>query len=164
MRNRWPGGNVTARVRFADLHAVTRSSDARRADFGDRNAGRNHRRTCADRACRSPAGEDHLALAISVSHLEKQVEIQLDLPLGLPDEHRRPGTKRGIARWTADKAVDKFANVSGGRRSGMGRRRWKFLVCFGRIPRTCRKGAVTEPADECGQTRTRMPITTASAS
>ena len=38
----------------------------------------------------------------------KQVEMQLDLPLGLTDEHRRPGTRRGIARWTADKAVDKI--------------------------------------------------------
>src|SRR6516225_2965884 len=30
----------------------------------------------------------------------------LELPLGLEDEKRRPGTKRGMARWTADRAVD----------------------------------------------------------
>ena len=30
----------------------------------------------------------------------------LELPLGLEDEERRPGTKRGMARWIADRAVD----------------------------------------------------------
>src|SRR5262249_5137183 len=45
-------------------------------------------------------------LAISVSHLEEHWRLQLELPLGLEDEKRRPGTKRGIARWTADRAVD----------------------------------------------------------
>ena len=45
-------------------------------------------------------------LAISVSHLERHWKLQLELPLGLEDEERRPGTKRGMARWTADRAVD----------------------------------------------------------
>jgi hypothetical protein len=36
--------------------------------------------------------------------------VQLELPLGLEDEKRRPGAKRGIARWTADRAVDKIRN------------------------------------------------------
>ena len=45
-------------------------------------------------------------LAISVSHLEKRWKVQLELPLGLEDVKRRPGTKRGMARWTADRAVD----------------------------------------------------------
>jgi DNA polymerase-4 len=55
---------------------------------------------------------DHLGertitlLAVSVSHLKKQGDIQLDLPLGLPDEKRRPGSKKGVARWTADRAID----------------------------------------------------------
>jgi hypothetical protein len=38
---------------------------------------------------------------------------QLELPLGLEDEKRRPGTKRGIARWTADRAVDKIRDRFG---------------------------------------------------
>jgi pullulanase/glycogen debranching enzyme len=59
-------------------------------------------------------------LAISVSHLHNQVEMQLDLPLGLPDEHRRPGTRRGIARWTADKAVDKIRERFGWQAVGYG--------------------------------------------
>ena len=45
-------------------------------------------------------------LAISVSHLEERSGLQLDLPLGLEDEKRRPGTRIGIARWKADRAVD----------------------------------------------------------
>jgi DNA polymerase-4 len=45
-------------------------------------------------------------LAISVSQLEKHWDVQLELPLGLEDEERRPGTKRGMARWIADRAVD----------------------------------------------------------
>jgi DNA polymerase IV len=46
-------------------------------------------------------------LAISVSNLEKQQSVvQLELPLGLTDENRRPGAKKGAARWLADRAVD----------------------------------------------------------
>ena len=43
-----------------------------------------------------------------MSHLEKHWKLQLDLPLGLEDEERRPGTRKGMARWTADRAVDKI--------------------------------------------------------
>jgi hypothetical protein len=45
-------------------------------------------------------------LAISVSPLEEHWDVELELPLGLGDEGRRPGTKRGMARWAADHAVD----------------------------------------------------------
>jgi hypothetical protein len=79
-------------------------------------------------------------LAISVSHLHKQVEMQLDLPFGLTDEHRRPGAKRGIARWTADKAVDTILQRFGRLRIG------GAPVRSGRIPRTCRKGIVGRPS------------------
>ncbi len=52
-------------------------------------------------------------LGISVSHLERHWDVQLELPLGLEDERRRPGTKRGMARWTADRAVDKIRDRFG---------------------------------------------------
>src|SRR5918994_56479 len=45
-------------------------------------------------------------LAISVSHIEEQPVVQLDLPLGLADEARRPGARRGMARLLADRAID----------------------------------------------------------
>jgi len=41
-----------------------------------------------------------------VSNLEKHPVAQLELPLELEDENRRPGSKRGSARWIADRAVD----------------------------------------------------------
>ena len=45
-------------------------------------------------------------LAISVSNLEDHSALQLEFPLGLADEERRPGAKKGIARLVVDRAVD----------------------------------------------------------
>jgi DNA polymerase-4 len=45
-------------------------------------------------------------LAISVSQIGVQSELQLELPLGLADEKHRPGTRQGAARWSADRAMD----------------------------------------------------------
>ena len=52
-------------------------------------------------------------LAISVSHLEEHWDVQLELPLGLADEARRPGTRKGMARWAADRAVDRIRDRFG---------------------------------------------------
>jgi len=97
---------VTVRVRFADLHSVTRSvtldepisATATLAEIAEelvRTALSGH-----------PDEKTLSLLAISVSHLEKHWKVQLELPLELEDEKRRPGTKKGMARWTADRAVD----------------------------------------------------------
>ena len=59
-------------------------------------------------------------LAVSVSHLEKLAEVQLELPLGLEDEERRPGSKRGMARWMADRAVDTIRDRFGWEAVGYG--------------------------------------------
>jgi DNA polymerase-4 len=59
-------------------------------------------------------------LAISVSHLERHWDVQLELPLGLEDEKRRPGTKSGMARWTADRAVDMIRDRFGWHAVGYG--------------------------------------------
>src|SRR6266567_1110244 len=100
------GRTVTVRVRFADLHAVTRSvtldapisATATLAEIAEELV----RTALADH----PEEKTISLLAISVSHLEKHWKVQLELPLGLEDEKRRPGTKRGMARWTADRAID----------------------------------------------------------
>ena len=47
-------------------------------------------------------------LGICLSQLTKDSEVQLDLPLGLEDDGRRPGSRRGMARWAADRAVDRI--------------------------------------------------------
>jgi DNA polymerase-4 len=59
-------------------------------------------------------------LAISVAHLEDHWDVQLELPLALEDEARRPGTKRGSARWTADRAVDMIRDRFGWEAVGYG--------------------------------------------
>ena len=100
------GRTISVRVRFADMRAVTRSitldapisatlalaeiaTELVRAALGDH-----------------PREDAVTLLAVSVSHLGPVPEIQLDLPLGLPDERRRPGARQGMARWSADRAVD----------------------------------------------------------
>jgi hypothetical protein len=54
-------------------------------------------------------------LAIAVSHLEVPAIVQLELPLGLADEGRRPGTKKGLARSRADRAIDAIRKRFGGK-------------------------------------------------
>src|SRR5215831_13135421 len=101
-----PGRTVTVRVRFADLNSVTRSvtldapisATATLAEIAEelvRTALSDH-----------PDEKTLSLLAISVSHLEKHWKVQLELPLELEDEKRRPGTSTGIARLAADRAVD----------------------------------------------------------
>ena len=102
----WLGRTVSVRVRFADFRSVTRSitlpapisATAILADIAldlVRGALADH-----------PDEPTISLLAISVSNLGKQSEIQLELPLGLADEKRRPGSKQGMARWVVDRAVD----------------------------------------------------------
>jgi len=101
-----PGRTVTVRVRFADMYSVTRSvtldapisATAILAEIAEELV----RMALADH----PDEKTVSLLAISVSHLEQHWKLQLELPLGLEDEKRRPGAKRGMARWTADRAID----------------------------------------------------------
>jgi DNA polymerase-4 len=108
-----PGRTVTARVRFADLRSVTRSitldapvsATASLAELAEELV----RAALADHP-----EEKHISLlAISVSHLETDWDVQLELPLGLADEKRRPGTKQGMARWNADRAIDRIRDRFG---------------------------------------------------
>jgi len=114
------GRTVTARIRFADLRAVTRSvtlsapiaATATLCEVAEElvwGALRDH-----------PQERQISLLAISVSHLERQPLLQLELPLGLADEKHRPGTRRGAARWMADKAVDKVRDRFGWEAIGYG--------------------------------------------
>jgi DNA polymerase IV len=115
-----PGRTVTVRVRFADLHSVTRSvtldapisATAILAEIAEELV----RTVLTDH----PDEKIISLLAISVSHLENHWDVQLELPLGLKDEERRPGTKRGMARWMADRAVDVIRNRFGWEAVGYG--------------------------------------------
>src|SRR5262249_23524864 len=101
-----PGRTVTVRVRFANLHSVTRSvtldtpisATATLAEIAEELV----RIALADH----PKEKTISLLAISVSHLEKHWKVQLELPLGLEGKTRKRGRERGMACWTADRAVD----------------------------------------------------------
>jgi DNA polymerase IV len=100
------GRTVTVRVRFSDLRSVTRSitlptpvsATAILAEIAEDLV----RRVLASH----PHEKTFSLLAISVAHLDVEPLIQLDLPLGLADEVRRPGAGKGTARWQADRAID----------------------------------------------------------
>jgi DNA polymerase-4 len=115
-----PGRTVTVRVRFADLRSVTRSvtlpapisATAILAEIAEdlvRSvlAGHSSQKTIS-------------LLAISVSNLEEHSPVQLELPLGLEDEGRRPGTKKGMTRWVADRAIDNIRDRFGWKAVGYG--------------------------------------------
>jgi len=115
-----PGRTVTVRVRFADMRSVTRSVtlsapiSATRilAEVGEALV----RAVLADH----PQEKTISLLAIAVSHLEEHPLLQLELPMGLDDEQRRPGCKRGMARGLADRAVDAVRDRFGWQAIGYG--------------------------------------------
>ena len=108
-----PGRTVTVRVRFANLNSATRSATLDAPILATailaELAGELVRAVLADH----PHEKTISLLAISVSHLEEHWDVQLELPLALADEARRPGTKKGMARWAADCAVDRIRDRFG---------------------------------------------------
>lgn len=114
------GRTVTVRVRFADLRSVTRS-----ATLPDAISATTILAEIAEDLVRA-ALADHpeqstiSLLAISVSQLEDDRVLQLELPLSLDGERRRPGTKEGAARWLADRAIDAIRDRFGREAVGYG--------------------------------------------
>jgi len=101
------------RVRFADLSSATRSvtldAPISATVILAEIAGQLVRAILAEH----PDEKTISLLAISVSHLEENWDLELELPLGLQDEARRPGSRKGLARWAADCAVDKIRDRFG---------------------------------------------------
>jgi DNA polymerase-4 len=107
------GRTVSVRVRFADLRSVSRSitlhapisATATLAEIAEdlvRGALADH-----------PDEQAISLLAISVSNLDDHSALQLEFPLGLADEERRPGAKKGMARLAVDRAVDRVRDRFG---------------------------------------------------
>ena len=101
------GHTVTVRVRFTGLRSVTRSVTVPWTI--------NTTTTLADVSMElalaaladHPREREVTLLAISVSNLVELHALQLELPLELGDDHLRPGTPTGSARWALDRAVDR---------------------------------------------------------
>jgi DNA polymerase-4 len=115
-----PGRTVTVRVRFANLNSVTRS-----VTLGAPISATVILAELAEELVRAlladhPREKTISLLAISVSHLEEHWDLELELPLGLADEGRRPGAKKGMARWAADHAVDTIRDRFGSDAIGYG--------------------------------------------
>ncbi len=114
------GRTVTVRVRFADLRSVTRaltlpaaiSVTAILAEIAEDLV----RAALADH----PGERIVSLLAVSVSQLEKNAALQMELPLRLADEKRRPGTREGAARWLVDRAMDTVRDGFGRESIGYG--------------------------------------------
>jgi DNA polymerase IV len=114
------GRTVTVRVRFSDLRSVTRSASLP-APISATAILAEIAEDLVRAVLAKHANEKTISLlAISVSHLEKHSRVQLELPLGLEDEERRPGTRKGMARWLADRAVDRIRDRFGWEAVGYG--------------------------------------------
>jgi DNA polymerase-4 len=100
------GRTVTARVRFTDLRSVTRSVTLPAAVSATAIVAEVAESLVATALADHPDEREISLLAISVSHLVYEPALQLELPLGLEGEERRPGTPRGAARWVLDRSVD----------------------------------------------------------
>src|SRR5437762_4067508 len=112
------GRTITVRVRFADLRSVTRSltlpapvsATAIVAEVAE---------DLVRGVLASHCNEKTISLlAISVSNLQEQSAVQLELPLGLAESERRPGSKKGSARLLADHALDAIRDRFGWQAAG----------------------------------------------
>jgi DNA polymerase-4 len=107
------GRTVTVRVRFADLRSVTHSLTLPAPVSATTILAEVAEGLVRKVLAKHPHERTISLLAISVSNLEEHAFVQLELPLGLDDEKRRPGARMGAARWVADRAIDAIRNRFG---------------------------------------------------
>src|ERR1700761_2764576 len=116
-----PGRTVTVRVRLANMNSVTRSVTLA-APISATVMLASLAEELVRAILRDHPNENTISLlAISVSHLEEHWDLALELPLGLEDEARRPGSRMGLARSEADRAIDKIRDRFGWDAIGYGR-------------------------------------------
>ena len=114
------GRTVTARVRFADLRSVTRSVTLPAATSATAFLAEITEDLVRAALADYPDEKAISLLAISVSHLENNAVLQLELPLKLEDEERHPGSEKVAARWQIDRAVDAIRDRFGQESIGYG--------------------------------------------
>jgi DNA polymerase-4 len=136
------GRTVTVTVRFTGLRSVTRSitlpvpisTTLTLTELATELAGA----ALADH----PEEREITLLAVSVSHLVDELVLQLELPLGLDDESRRPGAAARSARWAVDRAMDAIRSRFG--RDAVGYAS-VMLSEVGRVPEEFRELAEHHP-------------------
>jgi DNA polymerase-4 len=111
---------VTVRVRFADLRSITRSTTLDAPIASTVTLAEIAEQLVHKALAHHPDEKIISLLAISVSQLEKRADLQLELPLMLDDDTCRPGSKSGVARWLADRAVDAIRDRFGWEAVGYG--------------------------------------------
>ncbi|WP_233150060.1 DNA polymerase IV [Kineosporia sp. A_224] len=100
------GRTITVRVRYTGMRAVTRSTT-----LGAAISSTLSLTEVAERLAWQAIGDETgptpeiTLLGISVSNLEHQGVVQLELPFQPEDPHR-PGSPTGSARWVVDRTVD----------------------------------------------------------
>ncbi len=99
------GRTVTARVRFAGLRSVTRSSTLPVAVSATLTV-TEVATELAQGALADSRQRRISLLGISVSNLVPEPAQQLELALGLDPDPQRPGTPSSAARWQVDRSVD----------------------------------------------------------
>ncbi|MDQ6783317.1 MAG: DNA polymerase IV [Actinomycetota bacterium] len=99
------GRTITVRVRFAGLQSVTRSVTVPVAISGTSTLTELAAGLASTALGDHPAEHQITLLAVSVSKLVHEPDLQLELPLGLAGA-QRPGGPAGAARWGLDRSVD----------------------------------------------------------
>ena len=112
------GRTITVRVRFANFRAVTRSITLATPTSATKNLAEIAEALVRTVLAQYPNESTISLLGIRVSHLTKDADLQLDLPLGL-DAHR-PHGERARARASADGAVDTIRDRFGWEAIGYG--------------------------------------------
>jgi DNA polymerase-4 len=97
---------VSVRVRFADLRSVTRALTLPQPVSATSTLAEIAEDLVCGVLADHPAERRISLLAISVSNLEIDPIVQLELPFRLADDGLLPGAKKGIARLRADRALD----------------------------------------------------------
>jgi DNA polymerase IV len=110
---RRPGRTISVRVRFADLRAVSRSVTLPQPVSATAILAEIAEELVHAVLAKNPDERTISLLAISVSGLEQPPVTQLELPFGLADEARRPGSRKAMARALADGAMDKVRDRFG---------------------------------------------------
>jgi DNA polymerase-4 len=100
------GRTITVRVRFAGMKSVTRSTTLARPLSSTRTLTEIGEHLVAVALGDHPDEAELSLLAVSVSNLEAQPALQLELPLELAAGEPRPGSAVGAARWAVDRSVD----------------------------------------------------------